>query len=204
MKIVLATRNRKKVEEIARITSGFPITLYTLDDFPDCPEVLEDGATFEDNAVKKAVSVARYTGKPALADDSGLEVMALNGAPGTLSARFAGEPPDDMRNINKLLQMMQGLERREARFVCCIAFALPDNGVFTFHGYAEGRVAEVPRGSHGFGYDPVFYPVGSPLTFAEMRAEEKDAVSHRRVALDAFKRFIAERFHREVNDALEK
>ncbi len=200
MEIVLATRNRKKVEEIRRITEGFPVTLYTLDDFPGCPEVVEDGATFEDNAVKKAVSVAKITGKPALADDSGLEVAVLDGAPGTLSARFAGEPADDVRNVEKLLQMMRGIERRGARFVCCIALALPDGRLFTFHGYVEGSIGEEPKGSCGFGYDPVFYPAGSHLTFAEMDPGEKDAISHRGQALNAFKRFFLQWFFREGHE----
>ena len=107
MEIVLATRNKKKVEEIKRITEGMAVTIFTLDDFPGCPEVEEDGATFEENAVKKAVTVARFTGKPALADDSGLEVYALSGAPGTLSARYAGDDADDSKNTEKLLSEMR-------------------------------------------------------------------------------------------------
>jgi XTP/dITP diphosphohydrolase len=190
MELVLATRNRKKIEEITRITDGLEVKILTLADFPECPEVLEDGTTFEENAVKKAVSVARCSGKPALADDSGLEVAVLNNAPGTLSARYAGEPADDKRNIEKLLQEMRSIGERRARFVCCVAFALPGHTVHVFHGYTDGSIGKEQRGSNGFGYDPVFYPSGSPRTFAEMTDDEKDAVSHRGRALDAFKRFI--------------
>ena len=200
MHIVLATRNRKKVEEIKRITAGLSISISTLDDFPGCPEVEEDGATFEENAMKKAVTVARCTGWPALADDSGLEVSALNGAPGTLSARYAGEPADDKKNIVKLLQEMHAVDKKDARFVCCIAFAVPDNKVHIFHGYIEGFIGKEPRGSHGFGYDPVFYPTGSDRTFAEMHDAEKDAISHRGRALTAFKRFIQQWIHGENHD----
>jgi XTP/dITP diphosphohydrolase len=190
VELVLATRNKKKIEEITRITNSLNIKILTLDDFPACPEVVEDGTTFEENAVKKAVSVVQYTGKPALADDSGLEVSALHGAPGTLSARYAGEPADDKKNIDKLMQVMRAIDKRGARFVCCIALALPDSKVHVFHGYIEGYIGKEPRGSHGFGYDPVFYPAGSDRTFAEMHDEEKDAMSHRGRALMAFKGFI--------------
>ena len=190
MELVLATRNRKKIEEITRITNGLKVKVLTLDDFPECPEVEEDGETFEENAVKKAVTIAHCTGRPALADDSGLEVSALIGAPGTLSARYAGEPADDRKNIEKLLRVMHFIEKRDARFVCCIAFAVPGGEVRIFHGYIQGSIGKEPRGSQGFGYDPVFYPMGSDRTFAEMRDEEKDALSHRGRALMAFKSFI--------------
>ncbi|MBS1112348.1 MAG: rdgB [Nitrospirae bacterium] len=190
MELVLATRNRKKIEEILRITNGLKVKVLTLDDFPECPEVEEDGQTFEENAVKKAITVANFTGRPALADDSGLEVSALNGAPGTLSARYAGEPADDKKNIEKLLRVMHFIEKRDVKFVCCIAFAVPGSEVRIFYGYIEGSIGKEPRGSQGFGYDPVFYPMGSDRTFAEMHDEEKDALSHRGRALTAFKSFI--------------
>lgn len=192
MELVLATRNRKKVEEIRRITEKLPILVYTLDDFPGCPEVVEDGVTFEDNAVKKAKTVALCTRKPALADDSGLAVAALHGAPGTLSARYAGEPSDDRKNIEKLLQMMHAVNTREARFVCCIAFAVPGGNVQVFYGSVDGYIGTEAKGPHGFGYDPVFYPVGSDRTFAEMGDSEKDAISHRGRALEAFKEFVGQ------------
>ena len=190
--IVLATRNKKKIEELTRITKDIGIALLTLDDFPGCPEVAEDGSTFEENAVKKARAVSTYTGKAALADDSGLEVFALDGAPGVLSARFAGKDADDKKNVERLLSEMKSLrkEKRGARFVCCIALALPDGNVNTFYGYAEGAIGTEPKGHRGFGYDPVFYPEGHRRTFAEMPDKEKDAMSHRGKALREVHEFL--------------
>lgn len=192
MDIVLATRNRKKIEEIKRIMMGMAISIFTLDDFPGCPEVEEDGTSFEENAIKKAVTVARFTGKLSLADDSGLEVFSLNGAPGTLSSRFAGEAADDRSNIKKLLYEMRFMVRedRKARFVCCVALALPDGSMTAFFGYAEGRIGTEPKGVNGFGYDPVFYPDNYSKTFAEMSDEEKDAISHRGIALKEVQRYL--------------
>ncbi len=193
MELVIATRNRKKVEEIKRILQGAPVALYTLDDFPGCPEVEEDRDTFEGNAVKKAGVVAGHTGMPAIADDSGLEVYALNGAPGVCSARYAGTGADDGKNLEKVLTELQGVGegRRGARFVCCVALAFPDGSVETFQGFVEGRIGEEPKGFSGFGYDPVFYPYGSDRTFAEMSADEKDALSHRGKALKKFREYVA-------------
>ncbi|HKN18170.1 MAG TPA: XTP/dITP diphosphatase [Dissulfurispiraceae bacterium] len=186
MEVVLATRNRKKVEEISRIFKGIGVIFLTLDDFPSCPEVEEDADTFEGNAVKKALTVARCTGKAAIADDSGLEVYTLQGAPGVLSARYAGPDADDRANNEKLLAAMQHLldGKREARFVCCIAFALPNGTVRTFTGFAEGTIGRQECGRSGFGYDPLFYPQGHRKTFAEMLPEEKDMLSHRKKALE--------------------
>lgn len=193
MEIVLATRNRKKVEEITRITKGMDISILTIDDFPECPEVQEDGMTFEENAVKKALTVARHTGKPALADDSGLEVYALNGAPGTLSARYAGEDANDAKNVEKLLYEMRSVGNRKARFVCCIAFAMPGGEANVFCGYAEGSIGTKPEGMGGFGYDPVFYPAGFDRTFAEVSDKEKDSLSHRGKALREFQRYLRQK-----------
>jgi XTP/dITP diphosphohydrolase len=193
VQLVVATRNRKKIEEIKRILQGVPVELFTLADFPGCPEVVEDAGSFRGNAMKKASAVAHFTKKPALSDDSGLEVYALNGAPGVLSARYAGEEADDRRNLAKLLSEMQGVEegRRGARFVCYLALAFPDGRGKTFKGSAEGRIGRKPRGSHGFGYDPVFYPEGHERTFAEMTSDEKNALSHRGKALGKFKEYMA-------------
>jgi len=192
MDIVLATRNRNKAEELKRITEGMPVSIFTLDDFPGCPETEEDGATFEANAIKKALAAARYTGRPALADDSGLEVYALGGAPGIYSARYAGAGANDGQNTRKLLSEMRSLvkDKRGARFVCCIALAFPDGNTYTFNGYAEGRIGTEPRGVRGFGYDPVFYPEGCYRTFAEMGEKEKDALSHRGKALISFHEYL--------------
>ena len=195
MDIVIATRNRKKIEEIKRIVEGISISILTLDDFPECPEVKEDGVTFEENAIKKAAAIAAFTGKFALADDSGLEVYAMNGAPGTLSARYAGEDADDRKNIEKLLYEMRSiaLKKRGARFVCCIALASPDGSVKTFMGYVEGKIGMEPKGLSGFGYDPIFYPERHTRTFAEMSDNEKDALSHRGKALRQLQRYLIEK-----------
>ena len=199
MNIVLATRNKKKVEEIKRIVKDMPISVYSLDDFPDCPEVEEDGKTFEENAVKKARAVSRHTNMPALADDSGLEVYALDGAPGVLSARYAGENADDRKNTEKLLNEMRSVPdgKRGARFACCIALVFPagdlalrDGKAETFTGYSEGSIGREPKGSNGFGYDPVFYPAGCKRTFAEMDDEEKDSLSHRGAALKKLHEYL--------------
>jgi len=188
MDIVLATRNKKKIEEIRRITADLPISILSLDNFPDCPETVEDRDTFEGNAVKKASEVCECTGKPALADDSGLEVDALGGAPGVYSARYAGNAGsgNDVRNYEKLLFELKNVpdEKRGARFVCCMALALPDGSVKTFFGYAEGSIGYEPKGETGFGYDPVFIPKGYKNTFAEMSGDEKDRLSHRGKALE--------------------
>jgi XTP/dITP diphosphohydrolase len=190
--IVLATRNPAKAEEIRRIFHGSGIRLRTLEDFPGCPAVAEDGPTFEENAVRKAVAVARATGRAALADDSGLEVDALGGAPGVRSARYAGEMADDRMNLERLLHELRqvGEAKRRARFVCCLALAFPHGAVRTFRGCVEGSLAMVPRGERGFGYDPIFSPTGSSRTFAEMASAEKDAISHRGIALRALWAFL--------------
>lgn len=169
-----------------------PVTLYSLDDFPGSPEVEEDQDTFEGNAVKKAAAVCRHTGKPAIADDSGLEVYALGGAPGVFSARYSGTG-DDRKNLEKVLCELQGVEkeRRGARFVCVIALAFPDGRVETFQGSVEGRIGIEPRGGSGFGYDPVFYPEGHERTFAEMSPQEKDALSHRGKALRSLRTYLS-------------
>ncbi|HXX81472.1 MAG TPA: XTP/dITP diphosphatase [Thermodesulfovibrionales bacterium] len=191
--LVTATRNRKKVEEIRRILEGVAVELLSLDDFPCCPEVAEDADTFKGNAVKKARAVANFTGKPSVADDSGLEVDVLKGAPGVLSARYAGSGADDKKNLEKLLAELRGTEEsgRGARFVCVIALAFPNGRVETFHGVSEGRIGAEPRGFNGFGYDPVFYPRGHHTTFAEMSADEKDALSHRGIALRKLRAYLS-------------
>lgn len=193
MEIVLATRNKKKVEEIRRITADLSITILSLGDYPACPETIEDRDTFEGNATKKAVEVCACTGKPALADDSGLEVEALNGAPGVFSARYAGGGSgNDVRNYEKLLTELKNVPdvKRGARFVCCMALAFPDGSVKTFLGDTKGCIAHGPRGKTGFGYDPVFIPDGHKRTFAEMSAEEKDKLSHRGKALEKMAHFL--------------
>jgi XTP/dITP diphosphohydrolase len=194
MEIVLATRNKKKIEEIRRITADLPIAILSLDNFPNCAETVEDKDTFEGNAVKKALEVCRCTGKYALADDSGLEVDALEGAPGVYSARYAGGTGsgNDVRNYEKLLSELADVpdQKRGARFVCCMALAFPDGTVKTFFGYAEGCIGREPKGTTGFGYDPIFIPHGHKRTFAEMAGDEKDRLSHRGKALEKLTDFL--------------
>ncbi|MBI5639155.1 MAG: XTP/dITP diphosphatase [Nitrospirae bacterium] len=192
MNIVLATRNKKKVEEMKRIFAGYDIRFLTLDSFPGCPDVEEDGKTFRANAVKKAVFIANFTGCAAIADDSGLEVSVLGGAPGVYSARYAGNDADDQKNVKKLLREMMTIQddQRGARFVCCIAFALPDGKYKTFTGYAKGLIGRKKKGYNGFGYDPVFYPAGHARTFAEMADSEKDLLSHRGRAMRKLYNYI--------------
>ena len=193
MTIVLATTNKKKVEEMKRMFAGYNISFITLNSFPACPEVVEDGKTFRANALKKALAVSKFTGYPAVADDSGLEVEALGGAPGVFSARYAGDKAKDSDNVKKLLREMRpqvsGMGR-EARFVCCIAFATPEGKYKTFTGYVRGIIGERQKGFNGFGYDPVFYPEGHDRTFAEMTDLEKDRLSHRGRAMKKFYRYL--------------
>ena len=189
MTIVLATTNQKKVEEMKRMFAGYNISFITLNSFPGCPEVVEDGKTFRANALKKALAVSKFTGYPAVADDSGLEVEVLGGAPGVFSARYAGDKAKDSDNVKKLLREMRPLSSstgREARFVCCVAFATPEGKYKTFTGYVRGIIGQKQKGFNGFGYDPVFYPEGCDRTFAEMTDLEKDRLSHRGRAMKKF------------------
>ncbi len=198
MEIVLATRNKKKIEEIRRITADLPITILSLDNFSDCPETIEDSDSFEGNAVKKALEVCQCTGKPALADDSGLEVDALNRAPGVYSARYAGEGSgSDIKNYEKLLAELRDVpdDKRGAQFVCCIALVFPSGPTKTFFGYAKGCIGHEPKGKTGFGYDPIFIPENKKITFAEMTAEEKDNLSHRGKALEKLAEFLHSHLH---------
>ncbi|MEO5363603.1 MAG: RdgB/HAM1 family non-canonical purine NTP pyrophosphatase [Magnetococcus sp. DMHC-8] len=170
-----------------RILAGTGILLQNLTDFPACPEVVEDGVTFQENADKKALQVARFTGLPALADDSGLVVDCLGGAPGVWSARYAGPDADDAANLHKLVLAVRDHPpaERSARFECVLSLAQSDGRLRRFHGSVTGHLIDVPRGVNGFGYDPVFVPDGFDRTFAELSGEQKDAISHRGRALAA-------------------
>jgi XTP/dITP diphosphohydrolase len=189
LEIVIATRNPGKVKEIERIMAGLPVRWLTWRDFRDWPEVEENGATFRENALIKARAVAGFTGLPALADDSGLEVEALGGAPGVFSARYAGEQADDRMNVARLLEEMRDVppERRGARFVCRAALFFPQGRCLEAEGTCRGTIADAPRGEGGFGYDPVFIPQGYDLSFAELPPREKDSLSHRGRALAALR-----------------
>ncbi len=185
MILLIATRNKHKLEEIRAILGAPALALKSALDFPDIPDVVEDGATFEANAQKKAEALARATGLWTLADDSGLEVDALGGAPGVFSARYAGEPTDYAANNSKLLRELAGGKNRTARFRCVLALASPAGKVRFVDGRCEGRIIEDLRGAGGFGYDPLFIPDGFAQTFAEMPTDAKNKISHRGRALAA-------------------
>ena len=179
MKILIASRNAHKIQEIREIFDLPGVEWVSTAAFPDLHDVVEDGATFEANAIKKAVELARATGLWALADDSGLEVAALGNAPGVYSARYAGEPCNHARNNAKLLHDLSGKADRSARFRCVAALSDPSGRVETVSGSCPGRIIEHLRGAQGFGYDPLFVPDGFDRTFAEMGSEEKNRLSHR-------------------------
>jgi len=183
MKLVFATRNRGKLRELRQLLLLDHLEILALDDIPGTPEVEEDGDTFAENATKKAREIMEATGLPALADDSGLEVDALGGAPGVHSARYAGEDATDEDRISLLLSELQGIpyEQRTARFRCVVAFADPrDPGnVELQQGACEGHILTAPQGKNGFGYDPVFYVEHLKQTFAQIPAQQKNSISHR-------------------------
>jgi len=188
--VVLATRNAHKAHELARVLEalGLDIELLTIDAFPDAPEVAETEPTFEGNALLKARALSAHAGIPAISDDSGLCVNALNGMPGILSARWSGATQNvDAENLNLVLNQIADVPdvRRGAQFVCAAALVLPDGREFTVRGTVEGRLLRETRGDQGFGYDPIFVPDGFDVTTAQMSADEKDAISHRGKAMRA-------------------
>ena len=184
-RLLLATRNPGKLVELRRMLSGFDVV--GLADVPDFPEAPETGATFAENALAKARDAAAATGLPSVADDSGLAVDALNGMPGVLSARWSGRHGDDRANLELLLAQVADVpdERRGAAFVCAAALVVPGGPETVVHGAWTGRLTRAPRGTNGFGYDPIFVPDGETRTSAELSADEKDAASHRARALQA-------------------
>jgi XTP/dITP diphosphohydrolase len=184
--LVLATRNQGKTREIRRLLQDRPIALLSLEDFGPTPEPREDADTFEENAYGKAHFYARILGLPALADDSGLEVEALGGEPGVRSSRWAGEDATDKERCARLLDRMKGQSQRRAAFVCALVLAVPSGPALTWLGRCEGELAAEPRGTNGFGYDPIFFYPPLGRTFAELAAEEKNRVSHRGRAMAEF------------------
>jgi XTP/dITP diphosphohydrolase len=194
-KLILATRNPGKLAELRRIlaAAGVSAAVTDLDDVPGMPEVAETGRSFTDNALLKARAVAAFTGLPAVADDSGLCVDALNGMPGVLSARWSGSHGDDEANLQLLLAQLADVPagERGAQFVCVAALVLPSGVEHLTEGTVRGQLTRSPRGSNGFGYDPIFVPDGFELTTAQMSAEEKDKISHRGKALRALAPVIA-------------
>ena len=190
--LVIATRNPGKTAEIRDLLQGFAVEVRNLSDFGPIPEVVEDGETFDENAYKKSNFTARVLGYPALADDSGLAVEALDGAPGVFSARYGGAQATDEDRCRKLLEEMEGRADRRAAFECVISLAVPTGPALTYEGRCEGLIADSPCGSNGFGYDPVFFYPPCNKTFAQLTRAEKSRVSHRGKAL------------RELRDEFEK
>ena len=190
--LVLATRNRHKGEELAALLGCLGITIRTLDEFPDAPEVVEDGETCEANAVKKARAIAEFTGLPAVADDTGLEVDALGGRPGVYAARYAGEDATYEDNCRKLLRELTGVprERRTARFLTVAAIALPSDGLRVAQGILEGEIAEEASGTLGFGYDPLFLIPELGKTLSQLSPDQKNTISHRAKAFAKMREIV--------------
>ncbi len=185
--LVLATTNKNKVREFREILKDFDIEIRSLSDFGPIPEVVEDGETFGDNAYKKALQTAKVLGLPAIADDSGLEVDALDGSPGVYSGRYGGEKATDVENCDKLLTELRGIKDRKASFTCVISIAVPSGPALTYEGKCCGSITNERHGNNGFGYDPVFFHDKFGKTFAEISSEEKHSVSHRGQALGEIK-----------------
>ncbi|MGQ9858724.1 MAG: XTP/dITP diphosphatase [Thermodesulfobacteriota bacterium] len=192
-RLILATRNSGKLREVKEILRGLPVEVVGLGELPGAPEVVEDGLSFAENARKKAHALAAWSGSMALADDSGLEVDALDGRPGVHSARYAGEGATDQDNVRKLLEEMRGIPagQRGARFRCVMVLAAPDGREWNSEGTWEGLIAEDPRGTGGFGYDPVFLVPQENRTAAELLPEEKNRMSHRAMALMGMREVLA-------------
>ena len=192
LKIVVATRNKGKIKEIQAFLNGVVEDISCAADYEGFHETIEDGETFEQNALKKAREAMEYTGRPALADDSGLMVEALGGRPGVHSARFAGEEADDAVNNRKLLKELENipLEQRKAAFVCSLAYIAADGSEHLFTGRIEGRILKAAQGDGGFGYDPLFLVEGEGRTMAELALSEKNSISHRGQALRQFREYL--------------
>ncbi len=189
-RLVLGTRNPGKVDELRALLADLPIEIVPAHALDHPPDVDEDADTLEGNARKKAEAFHEHTGLPALADDTGLEVAALNGGPGVHTARFAGPDASPEDNKRRLLEVLDGVDDRRARFRTVAALVDSHGTVHTFKGVCEGTITHEPRGQGGFGYDPLFLPEGHDQTFAEMPAATKNEISHRRKALDALRRFL--------------
>ena len=186
--LILASNNAHKVEEIKSILDDYKIL--TLKDIGYYEDIIEDGTTFEENALIKARTIAEYSGKAAIADDSGLSVALLDGRPGVYSARYSEEQTDE-KNIEKVLAELNG-EKSEAKFVSVIALVRPDGSEVTFRGECHGEIIFEKRGSNGFGYDPIFYVPSLEKTFAELTPEQKNSISHRKESLEKFSKYLKE------------
>ena len=186
--LILASNNVHKVEEIKSILDDYKIL--TLKDIGYYEDIIEDGTTFEENALIKARTIAKYSGKAAIADDSGLSVALLDGRPGVYSARYSKEQSDE-KNIEKVLEELNG-EKSKAKFVSVIALVRPDGSEITFRGECHGEIIFEKRGSNGFGYDPIFYVPSLEKTFAELTSEQKNSISHRKESLEKFSKYLKE------------
>ncbi len=195
-KFIVASKNKGKLAEIKEILNDFPFEVISMEDVGISNDIDETGSTFEENALIKAKEIAKISGEISMADDSGLEVEYLNGAPGIYSSRFAGENATDPERVAKLLKMLDGVpfEKRKAKFVCAIAVVFPDSKEIVVTGELKGQIAEKPVGENGFGYDPVFYVSEFGKTTAQMKPEEKHKISHRGIAL----RKMAEELRKEI------
>ncbi len=192
--IAIGTYNNNKKSEIRKILNGIPVRLLDLDDFENPPDIIEDGVTFEDNATKKALELAGFCQTCVMADDSGLEVDALDKRPGVLSSRYCGVDTGYEEKCLRLLEELKGVpfEKRTARFRCAIALAEPDRLQFVVKASCEGIISNEPKGNNGFGYDPIFYVPEHELTMAELEPEVKNRISHRALALELFKTNLME------------
>jgi XTP/dITP diphosphohydrolase len=201
MQLVLATNNKDKIREIKHLLDDLPVTVLTSEDFLEFPDPEETGATLEENAILKARAISEFCGLPALADDSGLEVDALGGAPGVFSSRYAGPDVTYRDNNEKLLRDLRGVppEKRMARFRCVIALAWDKDNIETVEGFASGYIADDIVGDKGFGYDPVFFYPPRGKRFSEMTLEEKNLVSHRGLALQEARTLIIEHLNRKTS-----
>ncbi|SFD58872.1 XTP/dITP diphosphohydrolase [Lentibacillus persicus] len=189
--LVIATKNKGKAKEFKSFFAEYGINAISLLELnEEIDDIEETGSTFEENAALKAEQISRLLQKPVLADDSGLVIDALDGRPGIYSARYAGEPKNDQANIEKVLHELKDTTERSARFVCILAVAVPGEDTLFKKGYCEGKIATAQAGENGFGYDPVFIPDGYTQTMAELSAEEKNKISHRRNAIKALEDWV--------------
>jgi XTP/dITP diphosphohydrolase len=200
IQLVVATRNKKKLSEIKEILRGINVDLFSLDNYKDAPQVLENGRSFQENAVKKAVKFARFTGKLCLGEDSGLCVDALDGAPGIYSARFSGKEKSDLKNNLKLLNLLKDLplKKRKAHYVCAVALADKNGLLAALEGSCSGLIALEVKGSAGFGYDPLFYIPKYKKTFAQLGEKIKHKMSHRYHALKKARKVIEKYIEKQV------
>ena len=200
MQLVLATNNQDKIKEMKNLLDDLPITIMTADDFLEFPDVEETGTTLEENSLLKAKAIYDFTGLPALADDTGLEVDALNGAPGVYSSRYAGEDVTYTDNNKKLISELENipLEKRTAQFRCVMTICWDEETVETVDGVAEGVIAESLGSGQGFGYDPVFYYPPSQKLFSDMTIEEKNLISHRGLALQEVRTLIINKLNKKL------